>query len=177
MAKHHSSEPGSADWNLEQRGETPMQRADRNYSEMLAELRVLQAGVQILFGFLLILAVQPRFASVSQFERISYVVTLSLCALSTALLMAPVAYHRAMFSRGHKPDVVRVSNQLTRLGTFALFLAMAGATLLVLDFTLSRTAALIITAVIAAAFTGLWYVLPLFRLSSREDSPSRDSGE
>lgn len=41
------------------RDETPSQRADRNFVELLQELRVAQAGVQILFGFLLALAFSP----------------------------------------------------------------------------------------------------------------------
>jgi hypothetical protein len=46
------------DWNAEARGETPMQRADRAYAEILQEVRVAQTGVQILFAFLLALAFQ-----------------------------------------------------------------------------------------------------------------------
>jgi Family of unknown function (DUF6328) len=49
------------DWNAEARGETPMQRADRAYGEILQEVRVAQTGVQILFAFLLALAFQARF--------------------------------------------------------------------------------------------------------------------
>ena len=79
-------------------GESPVQRADHNFSELLAELRVLQTGMQILFGFLMILAVQPRFADPTTFARVTYVVTLALSCAATALLMAPVAYHRALFA-------------------------------------------------------------------------------
>ena len=51
---------GLADWNAGARGETPMQRADRAYGEILQEVRVAQTGVQILFAFLLVLAFQAR---------------------------------------------------------------------------------------------------------------------
>ena len=44
------------------RDETPTQRADRNWGEVLQELRVLQTGTQILTGFLLALAFQQTFA-------------------------------------------------------------------------------------------------------------------
>jgi hypothetical protein len=39
-----------------------MQRADRDFHELLQELRVTQTGVQVLFAFLLRLSFTPRFA-------------------------------------------------------------------------------------------------------------------
>jgi len=57
------------EWNAGARGETPLQRADRAYGEILQEVRVAQTGVQILFAFLLTLAFTSRFASITQFQR------------------------------------------------------------------------------------------------------------
>ena len=71
-----------------------MQRADRAYGEILQEIRVTQTGVQILFAFLLALAFQARFESITSFQRGTYVVTLMLCAASAALLIAPTAFHQ-----------------------------------------------------------------------------------
>src|SRR5438105_9777609 len=76
-------------WNAGARGETPLQRADRAYGEILQEIRVAQTGVQILFAFLLTLAFQARFGQTTGFQRHVYVVTLMLCAAATALLIAP----------------------------------------------------------------------------------------
>ena len=47
---------------VDERGERPLERADRNMIEMLQELRVAQTGVQILFAFLLSLSFTERFA-------------------------------------------------------------------------------------------------------------------
>src|SRR5882757_4347870 len=44
------------------RPETDLQRWDRNFSELLQELRVAQTGVQILFGFLLTVPFSARFS-------------------------------------------------------------------------------------------------------------------
>jgi hypothetical protein len=145
-------------------GESPVQRADRNFQELIAELRVLQTGVQILFGFLLILAVQPRFADPTTFGRVTYVVTLALCCAATALLMAPVAYHRALFAKGVKPEIVRVSNRFARAGMLALFLAIVSAVLLVVDAVLGLLGASIVTAAVAVFFALLWYAVPIRRL-------------
>ncbi len=149
---------------LQGRSETPLQRADRNFQELLAELRVLQTGVQILFGFLLILAVQPRFGSASTFAKVTYLVTLLLCCAATALLMSPVAYHRAWFAKGLKPEVVHVSDLLAQGGMAALFLAIVSAVLLVLSLVLDFVLAIILSGCVAAFFALLWYLLPFRRL-------------
>ena len=52
---------------VDDRGERPVERADRNMIEMLQELRVAQTGVQILFAFLLSLSFTERFARIDDF--------------------------------------------------------------------------------------------------------------
>ncbi|MFV0319901.1 MAG: DUF6328 family protein [Microbacterium sp.] len=47
------------------RDESPAERYDRNWSEVLQDQRVLQTGTQILTEFLLALAFQPALATVS----------------------------------------------------------------------------------------------------------------
>lgn len=149
------------DWRAKARGETPLQRADRNFQELLAELRVLQTGVQILFGFLLIFAVQPRFEQISAFSKVIYLATLVLCCVATAFLMAPVAYHRTLFARGMKPEIVQSSDRLAHGGIAALFLAIISALLLILDLVIdSRAIAAVLTGCVAVVFASLWYVLP-----------------
>jgi hypothetical protein len=81
----------------EDRPEGPLERADRNMSELLQELRVAQTGVQILFAFLLTLVFQPRFNEIDQFQRWTYVVTLLLSVVTAGLLVAPAATHRVTF--------------------------------------------------------------------------------
>ena len=58
-----------------------MKRADRNFAELLQELRVAQTGVQILFAFLLGLAFTDRFAELGDTERGIYIATLAACYL------------------------------------------------------------------------------------------------
>lgn len=48
-------------WDRSQRGETEIERLDRNWNSLLQELRVVQTGVQLLTGFLLTLPFQQRF--------------------------------------------------------------------------------------------------------------------
>jgi hypothetical protein len=143
-----------------QRNETEAEQADRNVNELLQELRVSQMGVQILFAFLLTLAFQERFTEVTDTQLVVYVITLLLCAGATALLIAPVALHRALFRKGRKRQVVETASKLAKGGLLMLFLAICGAILFILDFLLSRTLALVLAGVVAVVFLVLWYVVP-----------------
>jgi hypothetical protein len=147
----------------DQRNETPAQRADRNFGELLQELRVLQTGVQILFGFVLIMSVQPLVHDASRFTKVAYLVVLGLCCVSTALLMGPAAYHRMLFGKGRKAEVVKGSHLLARSGIVALMLAICAAVLLVTDLVAGRTTGWIFTALVLAFFVAVWYVMPAIR--------------
>jgi hypothetical protein len=143
------------------RGELPLQRADRNLIELLQELRVAQTGVQILFAFLLSLSFTERFARLDPAQRGIYVVTLLLSVLTTGLLVAPAAIHRATFRRGVKREMVTVGHRLFKVGLATLALTLTGAVLLVLDVAVGRTPALWAMAGTVVVLTGLWFVLPL----------------
>ena len=58
--------------------------------------------MQVLFGFLLSLPFTNRFSELSSTQRTVYLVALLLSAVATALLLAPVAYHRVLFRRHEK---------------------------------------------------------------------------
>jgi hypothetical protein len=147
-------EPGERDGSYASgRDETEAERLDRNYSELLQELRVAQAGVQILFAFLLTLAFTQRFPETSTLQRTIYVITLLLAAIAAALLIAPVPFPRLVFRRRQKDDLVEISNQLALGGLVALFLAMTGAVLLILDVVLGNAVAFAL-----AAFVAVWFL-------------------
>jgi hypothetical protein len=150
------------EWNAGARGETPLQRVDRAYGEILQEVRVAQTGVQILFAFLLALAFTTRFAAVTGFQRNLYVLTLMLCAGSTALLIAPAAYHRVVYRRRLKQHLVQVANRLALSGLMMLLLAIISALLLILDVVLGLGPALFLGAGALAWFVAWWFVLPIW---------------
>jgi hypothetical protein len=143
------------------RDESDAARIDRNYSEQLQELRVAQAGVQILFAFLLGIAFQQRFESITDFQRALYTSTLICTAVATALFIAPVAVHRVMFRRHLKDELVEFTGRVAVAGLVFLALAMLGALGLIIDVVVGPIAAGITTGCIAVLFGYLWYVLPL----------------
>ena len=155
--------------------ETPDERADRNFGDLLQELRVAQTGVQILFAFLLTLPLQSRFETLDSWERHVYVAALLLSASATVFMIAPVAYHRALFARSKKPQVVLVAARFAVVGLSLLGLAICCAVNLVLDLVLGRTAALGSSAALAALLLVTWAVFPLLR--RRGDIPGPDPAD
>jgi Family of unknown function (DUF6328) len=142
------------------RDETEAQRLDRNYSELLQELRVAQAGVQILFAFLLSIAFQQRFSSLENYQRGIYLVTLICAALAAVLLIAPVAVHRLLFGQHQKDEVVAFTARLAMGGLACLAMAMISAVLLIVDVVTNLSAAIVIATVLAGTVLVLWGVLP-----------------
>jgi len=153
-------------------GETGAERDDRNTMELLNELRVVGIGVQVLFGFLLSIPFASRFSQLDHAERGVYLATVVLAALSTALLVAPVAYHRLLFRRHEKASLVRVTNGLAIAGLVTVGLAVCSAVLLVTSFVAPGLRAAVITAALACIFAVLWLALPLAR-RGRDDYGDR----
>ncbi|MCO1658405.1 DUF6328 family protein [Pseudonocardia humida] len=143
------------------RNETPEERADRNMSELLQELRVVQAGVQILIAFLLSMTFTERFGRIDEFQRWTYVVTLLLSLLTAGLLIAPAAVHRVTYGRGLKPEIVQTGHKLFAAGLATLVLTLAGGTLLVLDVAVNRSFAVTTSIVVGLVLAGLWFLLPM----------------
>lgn len=148
-------------WNAVHRDEGPMQRADRNFAELLQELRVVQIGVQILFAFLLTLPFMDRFGGVDAFGRGVYIFTLVASALTVALLVAPVAVHRLVFQRGLKRELVRTGHRLVQAGLVSLAATVLAGMLLVLDVVVGGMVAAAVVGVLALAFALLWVLLPM----------------
>jgi hypothetical protein len=148
------------DPNAQLRGETTAQRLDRNYGEILQELRVVQTGVQILFAFLLSLAFYERFAHLTSTQRNFYFATLMVAVLASALLIAPVAHHRMLFGQRRKDALVAASNRLAIVGLCFVMLALAGSIFLITDVLYQSGAAVAVTCAVIAVFVGLWFVMP-----------------
>jgi MFS family permease len=147
--------------------ETEAERDDRNLIELLQELRVGGLGVQVLFGFLLALPFTARFAELSHPQRDLYVASLVLAAVSTALLVGPVAYHRLVFRRHRKEQLVKDANLMAILGLAAVGLAISAAVLLVVSYVDKGLPVVIIAVFVVCLYAGLWFVLPLTRRRSR----------
>jgi hypothetical protein len=145
------------------RDETDKHRWDRNFADLLQELRVAQTGVQILFAFLLTLPFSNGFPRTTTFQRDIYIVALLSAAAATAMIIAPVAFHRALFRQGRKPELVRNAHRMATGGLAFLLISMVSSVLLITDFMLSWPWTVILSAATALFFLSLWAAYPVYR--------------
>lgn len=142
------------------RRETESQRSDRNWSEILQELRVTQTGSQILSGFLLTVAFQQRFTQLDTYQYSVYGVLVGLATVSTILGLAAVSLHRAQFHHHHKPMVVRVGSRLLAATVAVVGVLSAGVVLFIFDVVFGRVPGLIAGVAAAVVLVILLIVIP-----------------
>ena len=148
-------------WDEAARHETPTERLDRNWTDLLQELRVIQTGVQFLTGFLLTLPFQQKFGSLSTLERDVYLATVSASIVATAFLQAPVTVHRLLFRRHERRESVLLAHRLSLLGVGFLALAIIGVAFTVFAFVADTASGTLAAAVVAVLLLSLWLALPL----------------
>ncbi|BBX63877.1 hypothetical protein MSAS_30510 [Mycobacterium saskatchewanense] len=148
-------------WDRQERDETEIQRLDRNWNNLLQELRVVQTGVQLLTGFLLTLPFQQRFETLNGPMRHVYLATVGLSVGATVLLVAPVSIHRLLFRRHRLQVLVSAAHRCAYAGLALLGAALTGVTAVVFAAVAGERAAVIAGACALALFTFFWWVLPL----------------
>jgi uncharacterized protein DUF6328 len=145
------------------RNETPHERADRNLTELLQEVRVAQTGVQVLFGFLLIVPFSARFDASTTFEKIVYLATVLSAGAAAMLLIAPISHHRMLFRCDDKEHLVRVAHRYAIAGLAAVAVSMMGVILLVCLVLFGSVVAALATAAALGGCAWCWYLQPLLR--------------
>jgi hypothetical protein len=151
------------------------QRLNRNLNELLQELRVSQAGVQILFGFLLSIAFTERYAASGMVVRVIHLGTVMCAAVAVALLTAPAAWHRILFRQGRRRELVQAADRFALFGLAFLSVAMTGTIVVLAEVVGGAGVAIVLGAVAAVVFVALWFVLPQrYRRSRAKDSVTPD---
>lgn len=143
------------------RNETPEERSDRNWNELLQEFRVMQTGVQILTGFLLILPFQDRFAELDRIQVAIYLVLVLLAVATTVVVVAPVSVHRVLFQRRLKMETVLAGDAIAKVALALLALVVVGVVLLVFDVVTTRGIALAMAGVVLLLEVLGWVTLPV----------------
>lgn len=147
------------------RDETPAERADRNWVELLQELRVTQTGIQVLAGFLLTLPFQQRFTNLSDWQTGQYLAAVSCAVLAVILLVAPVSAHRWLFGRHQKDVVVKFGDRLAKAGLAMLAITIVLTVMFVFGVVAGQAAGYTVAVVTAVAFIALWAILPWRKLN------------
>jgi hypothetical protein len=161
----------SGDAAVDGREETSAERADRNFNELLQELRVAQTGVQILFAFLLTLPFTQGFVRINAQQRGVYLCTLIATALATSCLIAPVSHHRILFRRRRKPELVDEASRLALAGLTFLLISVVGSVYLIFDVVAGTGMAGLVAGAIGLWLVVIWYVQPLLARRSIPHPP------
>jgi len=156
--------------------ESEADRLNRNFNELLQELRVTQNGTQILFAFLLTVPFSSRFGSVTPTQRAVYFVALLLAAFSAMLLITPAVMHRVMFRQHYKKELVHTASRVALLGQILLAFAVAASVFLVTDYLYSRALAFGMSTGVLLWTTAWFFGLPLYlRARSSQDEDDTTS--
>ena len=171
---HASSLNGHPDDRRTDTGESEAERNNRNLADLLQELRVAGLGVQVLFGFLLSLPFSMRFTTLTPGERDLYRASVLCAAMSIALLVSPVAYHRWVFRRHVKGKLLKIANVEALIGLAMVALAVCTAVWLVLMVVGLSWFVALLASLVSGGFLVLWFVLPIIdriTVDSHRDVP------
>lgn len=150
----------------EGRHESAGERLDRKWNDILQELRVVMTGTQLITGFLLAVAFQPKFAELERHEITLYLVLVVLATTATMLGLAPVILHRELSGQKQKERVVRIANVLLLALLVVVSLVAAGVAMLIFDVAVSRQAGWIAGGVSLVLLLVFWILVP--RIGKRE---------
>ncbi|WP_298182306.1 DUF6328 family protein [Saccharomonospora sp.] len=151
------------------------QQLARNVSELLGELRVAQAGVQILFGFQLAVAFTGEFRDANGFEKGLYLVTVLFTTAATALLMAPAAWHRMLFRKGKRLAILNVGNRLVVAGLACLAAAITLTVSLIGKVIFGIAVMVVLAVIVGGTFSCVWFVTPKLMYRDRRESHGSSS--
>jgi hypothetical protein len=143
------------------RNESRDERLDRNWNELLQELRVMQTGVQLLAGFLVTLPFQSGFADLDAYQRRFYLVLLVWAGITTLMMLVPIAVHRRLFGGGVKHWLVGTAHPVAQVLVGAVALLIVGVTSMVFDVVVGRTAGRVAGGLVLAVAVTLLVVLPV----------------
>lgn len=143
-----------------ERDEPRSVQLDRNWNELLQEIRVLQTSSQILAAFLIVLPFQSRFDQLDAFEVGWYLGLLVLALVIVVLLLTPVSVHRALFRRLEKDEIVDAANRVVRVALVLLALLLVGVAVLIFGFVLGLGAAAIAGGALLLLALGLQLLYP-----------------
>jgi hypothetical protein len=139
----------------------PEATINRNWTELIQELRSTQTGVQVLTGFLLTVPFSDRFATLDDVQRTAYLLVLSGAVTATAAILSPIAYHRILFRRGRRPWLVATANRVARAGLVLVALTTCGVVFLTFDLAIGRTGGIVASIVAVLGYLLLWVAIPL----------------
>jgi hypothetical protein len=142
------------------RDESHDEKVDRNWGELLQELRITQTGLQLLAGFLLTLPFTQVFDSLDDRQKRLYLGLVLVAGLTLGVNMVPVMLHRRLFGEHVKERVVEVGHLVAQVVIAAIAVLVVGMATLIFSLVAGWTAGLLVAAFLALVLGLLLGVLP-----------------
>jgi hypothetical protein len=159
------------------RRESFEEKLDRNWNELLQELRVMQTGAQIITAFLMTLPFQSRFEDLEGYQVGLYIALVSFSVLLTGLIMTPVAIHRKLFGMHVKDSTVAHGHRIVKLAVLGIGLMATGCVAFIVDVIAGDALALAVGGAILVIMLALLWLLPQQLKRSAEARSSADGRE
>lgn len=147
-----------------EREETPAERADRKWADLLQEMRVMQTGTQLIAGFLLTLPFQERFEQLDDYQRGLYLAVVLVALATTVLVVSPIAVHRRLSGHWVKDRLVALAEVAVRGVLAGIGLLIVGITVLVFDVVVGRAAGVVAGGGLLVLVLALLVALPEWAL-------------
>jgi Na+/phosphate symporter len=144
-----------------ERDETEAEKLDRNWNDMLQELRVVQTGVQLLSGFLLTLPFTERFADLDVWQVRLYLALVLVAGLAVGATLTPISVHRRVFGQHVKDRVVAAGHVFMQVVIALLALIIVGISTLIFSVVRGWPEALVVAVAAAGVLAALLIGLPL----------------
>lgn len=142
------------------RDESHDERLDRNWDELLQELRVAQTGLQLLSGFLLTLPFTQVFSRLDDAQKALYLGLVVLAGVAVGLNLTPIMLHRRLFREHVKERVVEVGHLFSQVVIAAIAVLIAGTATLIFSVVVSWPAGFAAGAGLAVVLAALLAVVP-----------------
>lgn len=146
---------------VDERNETDAEKLDRNWNDMLQELRVVQTGVQLLSGFLLTLPFTERFQRIDVWQERLYLALVLTAGLAIGATLTPIMVHRRVFGEKVKHRVVATGHAFLQVVMVLLALIIVGISTLIFSVVIGWEAAIVVAIAVGAVLTALLVVVPL----------------
>ena len=142
------------------RDESHDEKLDRNWGELLQELRITQTGLQLLAGFLLTLPFTQVFHDLDDRQKTLYLGLVLVAGLTLGVNMVPVMLHRRLFGEHVKERVVQVGHLVAQIVIAAIAVLVVGMATLIFSVVAGWTAGIVVAAFLTVVLGSLLGVLP-----------------
>ena len=142
------------------RDESESEKLDRNWDELLQELRITQTGLQLLSGFLLTLPFTQVFHDLDDRQKTLYLCLVLVAGLTLGVNMVPVMLPRRLFGEHVKDRVVEVGHLVAQVVIAAIAVLVVGMATLSFSVVAGWTAGILVAAFLTVVLGFLLGVLP-----------------